>query len=235
MMRALLAIVIMFIQVPALWADVLVFDAVAVTGRPVMLKARTVGIIMAEGGKLVDFSVEGKALGRRLSGGDGMAYIEYTPRRAGLLKVKAKSGGEEATGLLLVLGKKDRVVLIDVAGALATGGLFPAPRSGGAEAMDKLGEHYRLIYYSSGPLGTIGYRAWLKENGFPKHLVLDWKGERTVENLLDLGVTVRAAVGGAEFVRAAARSKDTLLFSFDPDSEGTRVRSWDDILKELLP
>jgi hypothetical protein len=234
MKRLVLALALIFALTPALWADVQVFDSVTASGTPVMLKARTGGF-MAKGGELVDFSVDGKNVGRRLSGGDGVAYLEYTPTRPGLFEVKASWGDDVAEGLLLVVGKKDRVVAIEVPGALATGEFIPVERTGASEGVKKLLGRYRVIYMSTGLLGAGGGRAWLNENGFPKGVVLEWKGGRALEHLESVDVRVWAAVGVAGFIQEAGGTEGIKLYSFDPETEGTRVRSWDDVIKELIP
>jgi len=235
MARFVLAFVFLVLNIPVLYADVQVYDSIATSGQPVMLKARTGGRFFPKGGELVDFSIDGKKIGRTLSGGDGVAYLEYKPTKSGLLEIKAASGGDESTGVLQVFGKKDKAIIVEVAGALATEDFVPAPRKGASEAIEKLAERYRVIYVSTGLMGMESNRQWLKSKEFPRHAVLEWKGTGTLKHILDMGVQVKAAVGGAEIIRAAERNEGTLSFTFDPEADGKRVRSWDEILKELLP
>ena len=83
-------------------ADVYVYDAVAVQGEEIRLKAETRGALFTQGGELVEFFVDDVSLGRNLSGGDGLAYRQYTASRPGMKTVRAVSRNAEGRGFLLV-------------------------------------------------------------------------------------------------------------------------------------
>lgn len=68
-------------------AEVIFFDEISLKGEIVMLKAVTKGKIFTKGGQMVEFSVEGKSIGRSLSGGDGAAFKEFRVEKTGLHKV----------------------------------------------------------------------------------------------------------------------------------------------------
>ena len=60
-------------------------DALTAPGRPVMIEARLVraGLLgqTGLGGEQLEFTVEGKKAGTAMTGGDGRAFLEYTPDR----------------------------------------------------------------------------------------------------------------------------------------------------------
>ncbi len=60
-------------------AEVVVQDMVSPVGREVMLRAETKGGFFSKGGALVEFFVDGKSVGKNLSGGDGLAYLQFCP------------------------------------------------------------------------------------------------------------------------------------------------------------
>ena len=71
-------------------AGVTAFDAVTTVKNPVKLTALTKGRFFSEGGKLVEFHINEKHIGTTLSGGDGYAFLTYTPQSKGLIKIKLK-------------------------------------------------------------------------------------------------------------------------------------------------
>ena len=52
---------------------VFVYDDVALKGREVMLRAETRGMFFSRGGEIVEFIVDGRSIGKNLSGRDGFA------------------------------------------------------------------------------------------------------------------------------------------------------------------
>ncbi len=99
-------------------AAVIVFDTVALVNKPVMLRAQTKGVVLPRGGQMVDIYVEEKKVGNTLSGGDGYAFFEYTPKTQGLKKVRVGSTEDHGTGMLLVVKKKEKGILIEVEGGI---------------------------------------------------------------------------------------------------------------------
>ena len=95
---------------------VIVYDRVTTVGTPVYLKVLTKGRIFADGGRLVEFYLDDKRFGKNLTGGDGYGYRKYEPRRAGIINIRATSKGESGSGLLLVMKKSEKAVLIEIEG-----------------------------------------------------------------------------------------------------------------------
>ncbi len=102
-------------------ARVLVYDDVALKGREIMLRAETRGTLLSKGGEVVEFIVDGRSIGKNLSGRDGFAVKTFVPARTGLYKISVKSGEDKDSGILLALEKKTRIVFIDVGGSLLEG------------------------------------------------------------------------------------------------------------------
>ena len=73
------------------------YDQVTTVGTPVYLEVLTKGRIFAEGGRLVEFYLDDRRLGKNLTGGDGHGYRKYTPEQAGMIKVSARSEGESGS------------------------------------------------------------------------------------------------------------------------------------------
>ena len=110
------------------------YDAVALQGEEVRLKAETRGTVFIKGGELVEFFVDDASLGKNLSGGDGAAYRLYKASRPGLKNIRAVSRKMTGTGYLLVLKPGAGVVAVDVEGSLLQGGFMSPGRPESREA-----------------------------------------------------------------------------------------------------
>jgi len=207
-------------------AEVEVSDALALRGQPVMLKAVTRGRFFKKGGETVRFSIEGRLLGQTLSGGDGVAYMEYLPPRTGLSRVKASSGDFEDEGLLLCLKKGDSLVLVDVTGALMEGVFSARPREGSADAMKKIMRKHPVAYLKTRILGAERLKQWLGENGFPEAPVLEWKDGRVFRTVAGMGLKLRAVIGSPE-VTESSRKHGAEAITFG--EQGKAPKSWKEI------
>ena len=152
---------------------------VAPVGREVMLRAETKSGFFSKGGTLVEFFIDGKSAGKKLSGGDGVAYLPFVPARTGLHKIKVQSEGDRDEGLLLVVKGSTQLVLIDVEGSLREPSSFALkPRSGSVQAVKKINRTYPVVFLWTGFIGLGATKSWLKENGFPEAPLLSWsRGE----------------------------------------------------------
>ena len=115
---------------------VLVYDDVALKGHEVMLRAETRGVLFSKGREVVEFTVDGRSIGKNLSGTDGFAVKEFIPARTGLYKINVKSGEDKDSGLLLALERKTRIVFIDVGVPLE--GPFEAEKPGSSKAVTRI-------------------------------------------------------------------------------------------------
>lgn len=236
-----LALAIVLAMAPVMFplvasASVEVRDTVTVKGRSVMLSARTGGTFLsigAEGGKVVEFSVEGKVIGKTLSGGDAVAYMEYTSKKKGLYELLARSGRDENMGLLLVAESGASVLLVDVAGALFKDPIGRDSRDDTLEALKTLGSRYQIIYLYSRLFGLKHARKWLRDKGFPLMPVLGYQQGRTVRHLRLMGLSVEAIVTGPVVI-GGIQEMDVKVFTFDKEGEGEQVSTWEEVREALL-
>ena len=192
--------------------SLIVRDALTMPGRPVMLQARLVhdGLLQQTGigGEQLEFVVAGKKIGTAMTGGDGRAFREQTPRMPGnqvitvRLVPNKRVESPEATATLACWERRRPILLVEAA-ALAEVprapsfpipslpleiadpvGLPPAPDA--AEELKRLAEFfYNVIYLSSSDRQEIGkkedLRAWLRQHRFPTGLWLTINpGERAL-------------------------------------------------------
>src|SRR5438093_7931814 len=192
--------------------SLIVRDALTTPGGPVMIQARLVydGLLQqaAIGGEQLEFLVAGKKVGTAMTGGDGRAFREYTPRMRGnqvitvRLVPNKRVESPEGTATLACWERRRPILLVEAA-ALAEvprapsfplpslpleiadpAGLPPAPDA--AEELKRLAEFfYNVIYLSSSDRQEIGkkedLRAWLRQHRFPTGLWLTINpGERAL-------------------------------------------------------
>lgn len=216
---------------PVVHADILVSDSISTPGRSVMLKAVIKGRFFPEGGRLVYFSVDGRHIGRTLSGGDGYALLEYKPETPGLKIISVKSGDDVSEGYLLVMRKGVGVVVIEVEEGVMETPLYLRPADEAEEAIEMIMKRYRVIYITSS-LGPDIARRILREGDIPPSIVVRWDGELFRE-LSGLGVRVKAVIGSPGLLREAkglARKR----YSFRDTEDGEVVRDWNDLAGRLL-
>ena len=192
--------------------SLVVRDALTMPGHPVMLQVRLVrdGLLqqVGIGGEQLEFLVGGKKIGTAMTGGDGRAFREYTPRMPSnqvitvRLVPNKRVESSEATATLACWERRRPLLLVEAA-ALAEVprapsfpipslpleiadpvGLSPAPDA--AEELKRLAEFfYNVIYLSSSDRQEIGkkedLRAWLRQHRFPTGLWLTINpGERAL-------------------------------------------------------
>lgn len=211
-------------------AEVIVYDAVIPSGMAITLKAVTKGSFFPEGGKVVEFSADGKRIGRTLSGGDGYAFLKYTPPLPGVKVLKASSDGESDEGTILVTKRHDKVVIIGLESSLFTYPLSFEPLPEGKEAMQQLKTRFKIIYVST-TIGAMRSREWLRAEGFPVFPVLNWNGSDMLSELKEQKIEIYAVVGSPEMLSSAKHIKRR--FSFEETEEATAVKDWKDLVKRL--
>ena len=79
---------------------VFLYDTVALKGQEVMLRAETKGKFLSKSGEVVEFIVDGKSIGKSLSGRDGFAVKTFVPAKTGFYKINVKSGDDKDSCLL---------------------------------------------------------------------------------------------------------------------------------------
>jgi hypothetical protein len=208
---------------------VAVFDQVTTLGTEVYLKVQTKGRFFSEGGKRVDIYVDDKKMKRILTGGDGYGYLKFMPRRPGLIPIEARSEGRRDTGVLLVVDRNDKVILIEVESGLKESPLSDRPRRDSREAVRDLAKDYKLVYFNS-LLGALFFEGWLAKEKFPESAVLKWQGAAMLRSLKNRGIDLHAMVGSA---KRATESKEYIQnrFTFEETRDGRTVKDWEEIME----
>jgi hypothetical protein len=180
-------------------AHVSVFDALTLPDRPVKLEARLIqqGLLARTGlgGEQVEYVVGGKKVGTAMTGGDGGAFFEYTPRMRGNLTMtvrvveSARVASAEGTGTLFSWERRRPILLVEVAALMEepktptvpiiplpplpggkTASIFPTPAPEAAEELKRLTDFYfNAIYVTShsGMGESDDMRQWLHTHRFP--------------------------------------------------------------------
>jgi hypothetical protein len=214
-------------------AAVVAQDMVSPVGQEVMLRAETKSGFFSKGGALVEFFVDGKPVGKSLSGGDGLAFRSFIPARAGLRKIKVQSEGDSDEGLLLAVKGSTQLVFIDIEGSLHEPSSFTLkPRSGSVQAVKKINRAYPVVFLWSGFVGQSAAKSWLKENRFPEAPLLAWSRGEVFGEIRDKHLKVRAVVGKPDVVQSA-KEFTTRVFSFEAGGDGEAVQDWDEIVKRI--
>ncbi|MGD2097998.1 MAG: hypothetical protein PVG35_10480 [Desulfobacterales bacterium] len=210
---------------------VIVYDRVTTVNTPVYLKVLTKGRIFADGGRLVEFFLDEESLGKNLTGGDGYGYRKYIPQRAGIIKVRATSNGESGNGIVLIVKKSEKAILIEIEGGLKDALISDIAAAAGRQAVEEMLKKYRVIYLSRNT-GVRMARTWLDEMKFPDAPVLRWKGAQTLSALKEKGIQLYAIIGAAGVIEAAADHVEK-RFSFDKTQNGQTVNDWQELMKAL--
>ena len=211
---------------------VLVYDDVALKSREVMLRAETKGTLLSKSGEVVEFIVDGRSIGKNLSGRDGFAVKGFIPARTGLYKINVRSGDDKDSGILLALERKTRIVFIDVAGSLLEGPFGEKERPESRKAITKIQKRFPIVYLLKGLLSVEAIRTWLKKNNFPVAPVLPWGQGEVFREIRERDLQIKAIVGGPEVIESAQMYKPR-AFSFDSVEDAEVVENWGEIEKKL--
>ena len=180
-------------------AQLSVPDALTLLNRPVKLEARLTqqGLLgrAGLGGEQVEYVVGGKKVGTAMTGGDGRAFFEYTPRMRGNLTMtvrvveSARVASTEGAGTLFSWERRRPILLVEVASLMEepknpivpfiplpplpggkTTSISPTPAPEAAEELKRLTDFYfNLIYVTShsGMGESDDMRQWLHTHRFP--------------------------------------------------------------------
>ena len=226
-----ISLLLLIIFAQAIHAEIVVYDRITALKRPVMLKALTKGRFFPRGGTLVDFFVDGKHIGKRLSGGDGYAFFKYLPKRFGVRTVKVKSRDESGEGMLLVTKKNEKVLLLEIEGGIMQSRLSREPKQGSTKAIKKSMAKYRIIYVTT-MLGINRSRKWLEQAALPLSVIVRWTGAELLDELRGLGIRLIAVVGSASLISEASEHIKK-RYSFDDTEDGIVVEDWEDLSRKL--
>ena len=210
---------------------IIVYDRVTNVGTPVYLKVLTKGRFFADGGRLVEFYLDDKSIGKNLTGGDGYGYRKYTPERPGIIKVQARSKGESGSGLLLVMKKTEKVIIIEIEGGFKDAFISQIAAGASRRAVERLLKKYRVIYLSR-YTGLRMARDWLDEHEFPEAPVLRWQGAKMLSALKEKGIHLYAIIGSAGVIAESAEHIEK-RYTFEQTQKGQTVKDWEEIIEQL--
>jgi hypothetical protein len=191
-------------------------DALTMPGRPVLMEATLVYDSLLKqtgiGGELIEFLVKGKKIGTAMTGGDGRARLEYTPRMRGSEPVTVRLGqstrveASEATATLFAWERRRPILLVESAALiepadaplapirLPAGKIgsvsLPVPQPHAVEELSRLTEYFfNVVYVCRAGLQDIGpdeFKNWIRQHGFPSGLVIrTGPGKEALAALID--------------------------------------------------
>jgi hypothetical protein len=227
----ILIISFFIIFAPPTSATVIVYDRITTVGTPVRLVFKTKGRFIAQGGKLVDIYLENKKLGRIMTGGDGYGFFKYTFRNPGYKQLSATSNGNRDSGLVLVMKKNEKAILIEVEGGFKTSFFSEKERDASRQALESIRKTYKIIYFYRFA-GKDFTQNWLTENNFPQSVVLPWRGAEMLAAWKKRGVQIHAMVSSPALLAEAADYVSS-RFSFEETKKGETVKDWSAIRDRL--
>ena len=227
-----LAIQILFFMPPAIQAAVIVFDRVTTVGTSVYLKVLTKGKFFAEGGQRITFYLEGQQLGKTLTGGDDYGFLKVTPERKGMQEIEVQTEKDKGNGHLLVLGRDEKVIVIEIEGSLKTSLYSESIRAESRKAVKALSRSYKIIYLSRF-LGFNISRTWLQNEKLPVSVVLPWHGIDTLEDLKENGINLWVFIGSAALISTSSEYFEK-SYSFEETETGKMLENWAEVEDLLL-
>jgi hypothetical protein len=181
-------------------------DALTVPNRPAKLEARLIrqGLISDTGlgGESLQIEIGGKAVATAMTGGDGRAFFEYTPKMRGNLMIgvtlpdSPRVEASRASGILAVWEHRKPILLVEATALVDRQPESPVPAvpfgksadsdiKPAAEAADELARlaqfYYNVMYVAAPNEGGFWsasdgrFRQWLDENRFPIGLIVHEK------------------------------------------------------------
>jgi hypothetical protein len=226
-----LAIVFCVFPASAL-SRVTVYDTVVLEGQKVMLRAETSGKLFSKGGELVEFFVDGKSIGKTLSGGDGVAFKQFTSVKTGLRQISVRSDKDEDTGLLLSLKRGSSIVFVDVEGSLLEGLFSWKPKHGSQKAIKEIQKGFSIVYLQTSVVGVRAVKGWIEENEFPKSPVVPWRQGAIFNEIVKKDFRIKAIIAGPKVIESAEEYKP-LAFSFEASEYAEKVKDWEEISKKF--
>jgi len=230
-LQIVFSLTVVIYAAPDCRGDVVVLDRVTTVKTPVRIIVLTKSRFFAAGGRLVDVYLDDEHLKRILTGGDGYGYLKYTPGSPGFKRIKVRSNSESAEGLLLVMTKKDRAIVIEVEEGFKTAVFSDEIKQNSLKAIKTLVKTYKIIYLSR-YAGKSITGIWLEKQGFPGSVILSWRGPKTLTGLKKKGIKLNAIIGSATVLSEVAGEVEN-RFSFEKTKDGTTVKDWNEIVKHL--
>jgi hypothetical protein len=213
---------------------VLVHDDIAIKGEKIFLRAEVGGRFFKKGGEIVEFFSNKKLIGKRLSGGDGVAFMEFLPSKTGIYKIYARvsSSKDEGEGTLLSLDKGAFIILIGVEGGLYKNMFTREPVMNSLECVKKLSKRYPIVYVYSGFVNISDVKSWLKRYSYPEYPVMDVRNGLLISEIHEKGLKIKAVIGNDELVELA-KEHNLRAFTFGYSDYAREVSDWNELLKRL--
>jgi hypothetical protein len=231
LVTSICSIVLFFTFSAKALSDIIVHDMVVPAGKEVMLQVEVKGKLFGKGGEIVEFFVNGKSIGKILSGGDGFAFKQFTPLKTGMYTIKARAGKEEGKGLLFSLKKGAKIVFIDVEGSLLER-FSQEPKKESQKVIKRINKRYPVVFLQTGALSSKAIKAWLKKNKFVILPVISWDQGVVFNEIIKQGFKIKAVIGGP-YVIESAKDFNPLAFSFVDVEGSVEVKDWEEIIKKL--
>jgi len=182
-------------------AAILVKDALTSPNQPATIEAKLTskGLLSSNplGGEPLELVVDGKVVSTAMTGGDGKAFLTYTPKAQGLVPIQVRVGNSprvsstEGQANLAIWEKRQPILMIELSALIEESmpsripsiGMGPeSERKPMPEATEELGKltqfYYRVIYVVTWPARADRFQAmveardWLKTYKFPAGYVL---------------------------------------------------------------
>jgi len=212
-------------------AGVAIFDGITTVGMPVYLKVHTKGRLFSQGGRMVDVYIDQKHAGKILSGGDGYGFFKYTPRTTGVKTLEVRSDGDDNTGKLLVLDKKDKVILVEIEAFLRMSLFSKKAIADSKKALSTLSRRYKIIYLTR-LMGNVLSKKILTKGDYPSSAILLWRGAETLDELRQKGIFLYAVIASLNLLSESSEHIGK-RFTFEETEDETYVDDWEDLLKRL--
>jgi hypothetical protein len=179
-------------------------DVLTLPGQParieaVLNKRGLLGMQQGLGGEQIELIVEGKTVAKAMTGGDGRAFLDYTPKTRGnhemivRLVANPRVTSPDAKALLGAWERRRPILLVEIAALMQpekssplpvpvlpvplTGQEDPLPAPDAADELNRLAQFfYNVIYVSWAPKdgepigGNQDMRKWLAQHKFPSGL-----------------------------------------------------------------
>ena len=212
---------------------IVVHDMVVPTAERMFLRAETRGRFFHKGGELVEFFVDGVSVGKTLSGGDGMAFKPFVPKRTRLYRIEARSAQEKGAGCILALERGSAIFLVEAETALLENSIVRRPRLGSHRALEKIEALFPVVILHTGIMGVESTKKWLQKHTFSQNPVILWNGGDGLDDMIVKGMTIEVLVSGRRLAEAAT-GKTKRIFSFEETEMATEVQSWEEIMDQVV-
>lgn len=213
---------------------VIVYDDISIKGERIFLKAESNGKFFKKGGKLIEFFYNNKSLGKRLSGGDGFALMEFTPTITGILRIKAKlvDSKEETEAILLSLNKGRSIILIEVEKVLYKNIFNRETVKDSLKGVKELSKKYPIVYIYSDFTDIEKTKEWLRSHSYPEYPVMNIKKGSLISEIIEKGLKIKAIVCSSNLIEFIKEYKIN-AYSFEYSEYAEEVDNWDEILKKI--